>query len=128
MTNFPIPPGVFDIIPQSSKDKWCESHLWNYLEAQIRLIAEEYGFQEIRTPVFERTELFHRGVGETSDIVSKEMYTFLDKGERSMTLRPEGTAAVMRSFIENQMNQKAPVQKLFYIEPMFRYERSQAGR
>lgn len=126
--NFSIPPGVFDIIPHASKDKWSESHLWNWLESQIRQIASEYGFQEIRTPVFERTELFQRSVGEASDIVSKEMYTFIDRGERSMTLRPEGTAAVMRSFIENQMHQNASITKLFYIEPMFRYERAQAGR
>ncbi len=126
--NFTIAPGVFDIIPQDINDPWRASHLWNYVEAMIRKTAAEYGFQEIRTPVFERTELFQRGVGETSDIVSKEMYTFPDKGGRSMTLRPEGTAAVMRSFIENQMHQSAPIHKLFYISPMFRYERTQAGR
>ncbi len=126
--NLSVPPGVFDIIPQSAKEEWRSTHLWTYLEGLIRQIAAEYGFQEIRTPIFERTELFHRSVGETSDIVSKEMYTFLDKGERSMSLRPEGTAPVMRSFIENQMQQSAPVHKLFYIAPMFRYERAQAGR
>lgn len=121
-------PGVFDIVPMESKEQWRCSHLWNYLETTIREIANAYGFQEIRTPVFERTELFQRGVGETSDIVSKEMYTFLDKGERSMSLRPEGTAPAMRSFIEHQMHLLAPVHKLYYVEPMFRYERAQAGR
>jgi histidyl-tRNA synthetase len=121
-------PGVFDIIPVETKEQWRCSHLWNYLENMIRQTTTAYGFQEIRTPAFERTELFQRGVGETSDIVSKEMYTFLDKGERSMSLRPEGTAPAMRSFIEHQMHNLAPVHKLFYIGPMFRYERAQAGR
>ncbi len=125
---FPIPPGVFDIIPKETKEPWRASHLWTFVENHIRQIAAEYGFQEIRTPIFERTELFQRSVGETSDIVSKEMYTFLDKGQRSISLRPEGTAAVMRSFIENHLDQSAPIHKLFYMGPMFRYERSQAGR
>jgi len=131
--NTTIAPGVFDILPhyclpQDGKDAWCASHLWIFLEEQIRQVASTYGFQEIRTPVFERTELFQRGVGETSDIVSKEMYTFIDKGNRSMSLRPEGTASAMRAFIDNKMQQSAPVHKIFYISPMFRYERSQAGR
>lgn len=121
-------PGVFDIVPMETKEPWRCSHLWNYLENIIRQTTTAYGFQEIRTPIFERTELFHRGVGETSDIVSKEMYTFQDKGDRSMSLRPEGTAPAMRSFIEHQMHNLAPVHKLFYIGPMFRYERAQAGR
>lgn len=122
-----IPPGVFDILPKS-KEAWRSTHIWQYVEEQIRKIAKEYGYQEIRTPIFERTELFCRGVGETSDIVSKEMYTFQDKGDRSMTLRPEGTAPVIRSFIENQLYNDLPINKLFYIAPMFRYERTQAGR
>lgn len=126
--NMTVAPGVFDILPQDPKEAWRCIHLWTFVESQIRQIAAEYGFQEIRTPIFERTELFQRGVGETTDIVSKEMYTFLDKGNRSMSLRPEGTAAVMRAFIENQLHQNAPVQKFFYIGPMFRYERAQAGR
>lgn len=126
--NLPIPPGVFDILPRETGEKWRAVHLWNHVEALIRQTAAEYGFQEIRTPLFERTELFCRGVGETSDIVSKEMYTFIDKGGRSMSLRPEGTAPAMRAFIENQMHQSAPIHKLFYIAPMFRYERAQAGR
>jgi len=126
--NIPIAPGVFDILPNDPQEIWRSSYLWNFLEKEIRRIATEYGFQEIRTPVFERTEVFQRGVGETSDIVSKEMYTFIDKGDRSMTLRPEGTAAAMRSFIENQLHQQSSLNKIFYISPMFRYERSQAGR
>lgn len=128
-----IAPGVFDILPQyalakDGSDHWRAAHLWDYLETQIRKIAAEYGFQEIRTPTFERTELFQRAVGETTDIVSKEMYTFLDRSNRSMSLRPENTAPVMRAFIDSQMQQASPVNKLFYIGPMFRYERSQAGR
>lgn len=123
-----IAPGVFDILPNPGTETWRASHLWQYVEAMVRKTAAEYGFQEIRTPLFERTELFHRGVGETTDIVSKEMYTFLDKGQRSMSLRPEGTAPAMRAFLENQLHQTSPIHKLFYIAPMFRYERSQAGR
>ena len=92
----PIPKGVFDILPDA-EESWKDSEKWQYLESMMRKIARQYGFKEIRTPMFERTELFHRGVGESSDIVNKEMYTFMDKGNRSMTLRPEGTAAVMRS-------------------------------
>jgi len=124
----PIPPGVFDIIPVDSQDPWKSSYLWAHVERVIREIARDYGFQEIRTPLFERTELFQRSVGKTSDIVSKEMYTFEDKGGRSLSLRPEGTAPVMRAFIEHRLDQIAPVQKLFYIASMFRYERAQAGR
>ncbi len=124
----PIAPGVYDILPVDTKDPWRSSYLWNYLESIIREIVARYGFREIRAPLFERTELFQRAVGETTDIVSKEMYTFLDKGGRSLTLRPEGTAPAMRVFIENKMHTTAPIHKLFYICPMFRYERAQAGR
>lgn len=124
----PIPTGVFDIIPNDPKEKWRESHLWNYLEETIRSLATAYGCREIRTPIFERTELFERSVGDTTDIVSKEMYTFKDRGERSMSLRPEGTASVMRAFIAKQMHTLSNSQRLFYIGPMFRYERPQSGR
>lgn len=123
-----IPPGVFDIIPNDTKEPWRNSHIWHYVESVARQTARDFGFQEIRTPAFERTELFTRGVGESSDIVTKEMYTFQDKGDRSMTLRPEGTASVMRAYVENQLHNQAPIHKLFYIGPMFRYERAQAGR
>lgn len=124
-----IAPGVFDILPiNTDKNEWKNSSLWSFVESVIRQTAKDFGYVEIRTPVFERTELFVRGVGDTSDIVSKEMYTFQDKGDRSMSLRPEGTAPVMRSFIENQLHTKTPLLKLFYIGPMFRYERAQAGR
>jgi len=123
-----IPPGVFDLLPHSPKDAWRNSHLWQYVEGIIRQTARDYCFQEIRTPIFERTDLFVRSVGKTSDIVSKEMYTFEDRGGRSMTLRPEGTASVIRAFIDNQMDQQRSIHRLFYLGPMFRYERSQAGR
>lgn len=125
---YSIPPGVFDIIPNSPQELWKSSYLWSYVENIIRQTAREYGYQEIRTPLFERTELFLRSVGESSDIVTKEMYTFDDKGGRSLSLRPEGTAPAIRAFIENHLSQTAPIHKLFYIAPMFRYERAQAGR
>ena len=122
--------GVFDILPSDpdSQGRWRESHLWQYLERMVREIAGQFGFREIRTPMFETTELFARGIGTGTDIVSKEMYTFLDKAERSLTLRPEGTAPTIRAFIEKKLDQQAPVHKFFYLAPMFRYERSQAGR
>ncbi len=126
--DIPIPPGVFDILPKDTKELWRSSYIWDYVESIIRQTAKAYGYQEIRTPAFERTELFVRGVGETSDIVSKEMYTFLDKGDRSMSLRPEGTAPVIRSVVENQLHHGVGILKFFYIGPMFRYERAQAGR
>lgn len=124
----PIPPGVFDLLPLDADDAWRETHLWNYVEGVCRRTAMEYGFQEIRTPMFERIELFKRGVGEGTDIVSKEMYTFEDRGGRHLALRPEGTAPVMRAFIEKQLHNQSSIHKLFYIAPMFRYERQQAGR
>lgn len=123
------PTGVFDILPEdSSPEKWQNSSLWSYVEDVMRKTAVEFGYSEICTPIFERADLFLRGVGETSDIVSKELYLFEDKGKRLMALRPEGTAPVMRSFIENQLGQKKSVHKLFYIVPMFRYDRPQKGR
>lgn len=128
MERIPIAPGVFDILPCDPKDSWRNSHIWIYVEDVIRTLTKAYGFQEIRTPLFERTELFQRGVGETSDIVSKEMYTFNDKGNRSLSLRPEGTASVMRAFLEHQLHNQGPIHKVYYIAPMFRYERAQAGR
>jgi histidyl-tRNA synthetase len=127
---YTIPKGVFDILPKEPKDEdnWRASDHWHYLESIIRKCASDYGYREIRTPLFERTELFIRGVGESSDIVTKEMYTFLDKGERSMTLRPEGTASVIRAFVEKHLDQLPGLHKYFYIGPMFRYERPQSGR
>lgn len=125
---YSIPPGVFDIIPQNSQEPWKNSFLWASVEKTIRELVALYGFHEIRTPLFEKTELFQRSVGEGSDIVSKEMYSFQDRGGRNLSLRPEGTAPVIRAIVENRLDQKSQVQKFFYIAPMFRYERSQAGR
>ena len=127
---YPIAKGVYDILPKdpTPNSEWRLSHLWQYLEGEIHKLANSYGFREIRTPIFERTELFVRGVGESSDIVTKEMYTFEDKAKRLMTLRPEGTAAIMRAYVEKRLDQQIGCQKLYYIGPMFRYERPQAGR
>ena len=123
-----IPKGTFDILPYGTSDTWRLSNLWQYVEALIREVTFEYGYKEIRTPIYENTELFQRSVGETSDIVGKEMFSFLDKGGRPISLRPEGTASVMRSFVENHLANLGSVHKLFYIGPMFRYERPQQGR
>lgn len=113
--------GMNDILPG-------DVETWQFLEQTAREVFGCYGFSEIRTPVPEKTELFCRSIGETTDIVEKEMYTFLDKSENSLTLRPEGTAPVMRSFIQNRLYNLDPVSKLFYMGPMFRYERPQKGR
>ena len=116
-----IPKGTKDVLP-------TESYKWHFLEKKIRQTARLFGLQEVRTPTFEHTELFARGVGETTDIVNKEMYTFIDKGERSITLKPEGTAGVARCFIENGLAQLPMPLRMYYITPVFRYERPQAGR
>lgn len=116
-----IPKGTKDVLP-------FESYKWHYVENTVKKIASDYCLNEIRTPVFEHTELFLRGVGETTDVVNKEMYTFLDKGERSITLKPEGTAGVARSFIENGLFNGAMPLKTYYISPVFRYENPQKGR
>ena len=116
--------------PKGCKDIYGrEAKIWKYIDTVIDSVMEKYNYNYIRTPIFESTELFHRGVGETSDIVTKETYDFKDRGERLITLRPEGTAGVVRSYIENKMYGGAtqPV-KLFYLEPMYRYERPQSGR
>jgi len=122
--------GVFDILPfdPDPTSVWRSSHLWQFLESHIRKLTHVYGYREIRTPLFETTDLFTRSIGGETDIVSKEMYTFLDKADRSLTLRPEGTASVMRAFIEKHLSEHALIHKFFYIGPMFRYERQQAGR
>ena len=116
-----IPKGTKDMLPQ-------EAYKWHYVENIARETAAQFGFKEIRTPTFEHTELFLRGVGETTDIVTKEMYTFDDKGGRSMTLRPEGTAGVARCFIENGLQQGVMPMKAYYIASVFRYEKPQNGR
>lgn len=128
--DYSSPKGTFDILPIQTNEEnlWQQSSHWQHLEDVLRKTAHDYGFLEIRTPMFEKTELFIRGVGESSDIVSKEMYTFTDRGDRSMTLRPEGTAPAIRAFVENKLYAQPGLHKYFYIGPMFRYERPQAGR
>ena len=115
------PKGTKDILPD-------EVYKWQYIESKIKDIFENAGMKEIRVPVFEHTELFSRGVGETTDVVQKEMYTFEDKGGRSITLRPEGTAGVVRSYIENGMASRPTPIKLWYEMAMYRYENVQKGR
>ena len=116
-----IPKGTKDVLPQ-------DSYKWQYVESTAREIAGLFNLKEIRTPTFEHTELFQRGVGDTTDIVTKEMYTFKDKGDRSITLKPEGTAGAVRSFIESGLANGVLPAKMYYITPAFRYERPQAGR
>ncbi|MET3699991.1 histidyl-tRNA synthetase [Bacillus oleivorans] len=122
MSSIQIPRGTQDILPG-------ESEKWQWVEQIAKDICSAYQYKEIRTPIFEHTELFQRGVGDSTDIVQKEMYTFKDRGDRSITLRPEGTASVVRSFVSHKMHglPDQPV-KLYYLGPMFRYERPQAGR
>jgi histidyl-tRNA synthetase len=120
MSKIAAPRGTADLYPP-------ESARWQALETRIHAIAHRYGYGQIRTPMFESTDLFVRGVGETTDIVEKEMYTFADKGDRSMTLRPEWTAPVVRAVLEHNLLAQGP-QRLYYIGPIFRYERPQAGR
>lgn len=115
------PRGVYDILPD-------EAEQWQWLEAKLKHVIHLAAYREIRVPVFESTDLFKRGVGETTDIVNKEMYTFTDKSDRSITLRPEGTAGVVRAYLSNGMHRLPPPVKLWYFGPMFRYERTQAGR
>jgi histidyl-tRNA synthetase len=120
MNKIAAPRGTADVYPP-------ESARWQELEARIHELARRFGYGEIRTPMFEATDLFVRGVGETTDIVEKEMYTFVDKGGRSMTLRPEWTAPVVRALLEHNLLANGP-QRLYYAGPFFRYERPQAGR
>lgn len=120
--NINIPRGTKDILPG-------EVEKWQIIEEKAKEVCARFNYKEIRTPMFEHTDLFQRGVGDSTDIVQKEMYTFTDRGDRSLTLRPEGTASVARSYVENKMFglPQQPV-KLYYIGQMFRYERPQAGR
>jgi histidyl-tRNA synthetase len=115
------PKGTQDLLPGVVEK-------WQYLEDKARDICARFNYKEIRSPIFENTELYQRGVGETTDIVEKEMYTFLDKGDRSMSLRPEGTAGVVRAYVENKLYGEPDIAKLYYMGPMFRYEQPQAGR
>lgn len=115
------PRGTTDILP-------ADARRWSVLERALRDVCDLYGYGEIRTPIFEHTELFARGIGSGTDIVEKEMYTFEDRGERSLTLRPEGTAGAVRAYLERRLDAEAQPVKLYYSGPMFRYERPQAGR
>lgn len=117
------------IAPKGTKDVTpSEAFKWHFVEDTIKERADIYGYREIRTPTFEYTELFQRGVGDTTDVVQKEMYTFTDKGGRSLTLKPEGTAGAVRSFVEHGLYNSALPLKAYYFTPVFRYERPQAGR
>lgn len=113
--------GTQDILPDTVRQ-------WQFVEDEIRRCMDLYNYQEIRTPVFELTDVFARGIGQLTDIVSKEMYTFEDKSKKSITLKPEMTAPVMRAYIENNMGNAAPLSKIYYISPLFRQENPQAGR
>lgn len=113
--------GTKDILPS-------ETSRWQFVEQTIREVFHQFNYKEIRTPVFEQTSLFARSIGELTDIVGKEMYTFTDRSEESVTLRPEGTASVMRAYIQNNLAQDQPLTKVYYFGPMFRQERPQAGR
>lgn len=113
--------GMRDVLPS-------EVYLWQFIEQTAREVLESFGYEEIRTPILEETALFQRSIGEGTDIVNKEMYTFTDKGGRSVTLRPEGTAPIVRSYIENNLSAGEDIVKLYYIGPMFRSERPQKGR
>ncbi len=115
------PKGTKDVLPG-------DSYKWQYLEEKMRKISASYGCREIRTPIFEYTELFQRGVGETTDVVQKEMYTFSDKAERSITLKPEGTSPAVRAFVEGSLYNETQPTKLFYFTPVLRYENVQKGR
>ena len=115
------PRGTKDILPDTVG-------AWTYVEGVLRDLCARYGYREIRTPLFEHTELFQRGIGDGTDVVDKEMYTFTDRGERSLTLRPENTASAVRAYLQNKLYAEGSLQKLFYIGSMFRYDRPQAGR
>ncbi|MCF7792559.1 MAG: histidine--tRNA ligase [Candidatus Cloacimonetes bacterium] len=118
---YKVPRGTYDILPN-------ESYKWQYIKKIFRETAEQFNFQEIVTPIFEQTDVFERSVGDSSDIVQKEMYRFQDKKGRNFALRPEGTASVVRSFVENNLGMTGGNSKLYYMGPMFRYDRPQKGR
>jgi histidyl-tRNA synthetase len=121
LVEYRIPTGTKDTLP-------ADIPRWHHVEKVIGDVMRRFNYKEIRTPVFEYTELFTRGIGESTDVVGKEMYTFLDKGKESLTLRPEMTASVVRSYLENNLGSALPLNKLYYLGPMFRQERPQKGR
>lgn len=126
---YTAPPYMHDVLPfEPPKDGWLHAARWRAVEAIFRETCRLFGYHEIRTPVMESTTLFTRSIGEGTDIVSKEMFTFTDRGERSMTLRPEGTAPALRAYLENKLYADNPVTKLYYIATIYRYERGQRGR
>jgi histidyl-tRNA synthetase len=126
---YSAPPYMHDVLPfEPAKDGWLHAARWRAVERIFREVCREYNYREIRTPVMELTELFARSVGEGTDIVSKEMFTFTDRGGRSMTLRPEGTASALRAYLENKLYGENAVTKLYYIATIYRYERGQRGR
>ncbi|NQU07881.1 MAG: histidine--tRNA ligase, partial [Candidatus Abyssubacteria bacterium] len=120
-TNITAPRGMYDLLPD-------DIPLWHHLETTARELFRRHGYSEIRTPILEETRLFARGIGESTDIVTKEMYTFADRKGRSFTLRPEGTASIVRAYVEHKLYAQRTLTKLYYLGPMFRYERPQAGR
>ena len=115
------PKGTYDVLPEEAKS-------WAKLESTIRRICDIFNYKEIRTPIFESSKTFHRDLNDTSDMVTKETYDFKDRGDRDITLRPEGTAGTVRAYVENKLYANNPINKLFYMGPMFRYERPQKGR
>lgn len=129
MSKVQAPKGTFDILPAAiSQEPWQASEIWEKVEAILHDSCARWGFLPIRLPIFESTELFHKSTGQDTDVVQKEMYTFQDKGERSLTLRPEGTPGTLRALLENGAFNKSQLQKAYYVGPMFRYERPQKGR
>ena len=127
---YSAPRGTHDVLPSgNNRTDWVDDiEKWHWLEGVFRAACALYGYEEVRTPIFEATDLFHRAVGEGSDIVSKETYDFLSKGGDPLTLRPEGTAGVLRAYVQHRMYIERPVAKLYYLAPNFRYERVQKGR
>lgn len=129
MPSFAAPPGTHDILPPGPDRPWVDDvSKWHWLEGIFRDLCRLYGYEEVRTPVFEATDLFHRAVGEGTDIVSKETYDFTDRGSRALTLRPEGTAPTLRAYVQHRLHLERPVLKLYYAASIFRYERQQKGR
>lgn len=132
METLQSPIGTEDILPKTQQigqeTKVADVAIWQHVEATARAILQRAAYREIRTPIFEQTALFERGIGEATDVVGKEMYSFKDRSDRSLTLRPEGTAGVVRAYIQQSLYAQGGVQRLWYTGPMFRYERPQKGR
>ena len=126
---YAAPPSMYDVLPYPpAKDSWLHTAKWRYVEGVFREVCRRFGYREIRTPILEQTELFTRTIGDATDIVSKEMFTFTDRGDRSMTMKPEGTAPAVRACIQHGLFAENPTLKLYYIGQNFRYERGQKGR